>query len=503
MSINRQMARGALWTVGLRMFDRSIGFVSTLILARLLLPEDFGLVAMATVFLHLLYAVSDFNVQVPLIQKPSLDREDMDSAWTLQCLIGLAQGGVLLAIAQPASAFYEEPRLVPVIYVLAAIAGIGALKNIGIVMFVRDMTFDRDFIYRAIQRVSGFFVTISIALVWTSYWALVIGMFISALVALLLSYTMHPFRPRPSIERWRGLIGFSKWMLLNNLFTYISARAPDFLLGRLYGARSVGLYSISYEIAMLPTSELAAPINRVALPGYSKMRRDNGELQRGFLDVIGLITLVGLPAGMGVAATADLVVPVLLGDKWLEAIPIIQYLAIAGALTTLMTNTGAVMLAQGRPAVPAILQAMRVALLLPGIYFGALMGDVVGVAIAFLIVTCLALTVNIGVALYSLSLSLLKYFQVVYRPAASSAAMYFALKAYILQSLTEAIPSQIAAAIAAIVIGATVFILAEVGLWALAKRPAGAEARAIQILSEALSVRSPSISAWLDRQKRN
>ena len=130
------------------------------------------------------------SVHVPLIQKPAIDRHDMDGAWTLQCLLGLVQGAVLIAIAHPVSSFYGEPRLVPVMYVLAAIASIGGVRNIGIVMFQREMNFDLDFKFRAIQRLVGFFVTVAAAFTLRSHWALLIGMFVNTLLGLILSYTM-------------------------------------------------------------------------------------------------------------------------------------------------------------------------------------------------------------------------------------------------------------------------------------------------------------------------
>ncbi|WP_405240832.1 lipopolysaccharide biosynthesis protein [Lentisalinibacter orientalis] len=504
MSINRQMAKNAVWTVGLRMFDRGVGVMSTLILVRLLMPEDFGLVAMATVFFHLLSAVSDFSVHVPLIQRAEIDRQDMDSAWTLQCLVGFGQAVILVAVAHPVSVFYQEPRLVSVMYVLALTAAITGIANIGVVMFQREMAFDREFVLKATQRLVGLVVTVAAAWVWKSYWALLVGMLSNSMVGAILSYGMHPYRPRVSVSKARELIHFSKWMLLNNLFTFLGTRAPDFLLGRLYGARSVGLYSVSYEVAMLPTTELVAPINRVALPGYSRMRDTEGGLQHGFLDVIGLIALIALPAAMGIAATADVVVPILLGDKWRDAIPVIHYLAIGGALGALITNSWSVMLALGRPALLTVQQFGRMVLLLPAIYFGAVWAEVEGIAIAYLIVTAVMLSVNVAITLGVLALSFWAYLQVVYRPLVGVIVMYPLVRMVFLPWLSDTWGEwEIVVALCAVGLGAAVFVVCELLLWVLAGRPTGAETRFLELMSQASGNRLPWLSAWVRKQKES
>jgi len=486
------------------MFDRGVGIVSTLILVRLLMPADFGLVAMATVFFHLLIAISDFSVHVPLIQKSEIDRQDMDSAWTLQCLVGLLQAIVLVTIATPVSGFYEEPRLVSVMHVLAVIAAVSGLANIGVVMFQREMNFNREFILKAVQRLIGFVVTVTAAWIWRGYWTLLTGMLTSGVVGLLLSYVMHPYRPRMSLARARELIRFSKWMLLSNVFTFMGTRAPDFFLGKLYGARSVGLFSVSFEVAMLPTTELIAPINRVALPGYSRMRNTEGGIQRGFLDVIALIALIALPSAVGIAATADVVVPILLGNKWRDAIPVIHHLAIAGALGALITNSWSVMLALGRPALLTAQQFARVIFLLPAIYLGARWAEVEGIAIAYLIVTAVMLSINVAVVLAVLSLSVKSYLQVVYRPAVSVIVMYPVVRAVFLPWLSTIWGEwEIAIAVSVVGLGAAVFIMCEMFLWMMAGRPKGAETRFLELVSGASRDRLPWLSAWVRRQRNN
>jgi len=154
----------------------------------------------------------------------------------------------------------------------------------------------------------------------------------SRVAEVVLSYVLHSYRPRFHLSNWRELVWFSKWVYLSNSLVFLSQRGPEFLIGKICGPGSVGLFSVGYDIALLPTSEMVAPINRAVFPGYVKMSKDAEQLREGYLNVIGIIALIALPTAVGIAATADVLVPLILGNKWLETIPIVKVLAFAGAL---------------------------------------------------------------------------------------------------------------------------------------------------------------------------
>lgn len=485
MSINRQMAKGAAWMMALRMFNRIVGFVSTLILARVLVPADFGLVAMATVLMAFLSAVSDFSVHVPLIQKSTLDREDLDGGWSLNLLISSAQAATLLVLASPAATFYEEPRVTSIIYALAAMALLKGFSNIGIVMFQRELNFQREFVLMAINRVVTFTVTMTCALLLRSYWALIAGMLSGTITGLILSYVMHPFRPRLCRERWEELFKFSKWMILNNILRFLTMRGPELILGRLIGPRAVGLFAVGYEIGTLPTSELVAPINRAALPGYSRLKEVEGALLGGYLDVLGLIALIAIPAAVGLAATVEILVPVLLGENWLDAIPVMRYLALAGAIGVLMTNNSAVYMALGKPQLITWLSLLKLSLLIPGMFAGAAWDGVTGVAAMYTLVEVLMLVPNLVVLSRTLGVKAAAYAAVIYRPVTGAVLMYGILSICILPWIGAGQNSVgIMIAAAAICTGILFYGACVLALWLAHRRPAGAERRLLSWLTE-------------------
>jgi lipopolysaccharide exporter len=362
MTIERRMARSAAWMIGLRLADRTIGLVSVLFLARLLVPADFGLVAMGTVILGALEAMSAFGFEMALIKRQAKDRARWDSAWTLNVMIGAFNATVIAALAPLAALFYGEPRVTSVMLVLAASALVSGLRNIGMVEFEQELRFGRIVMLSLTRRTVSFVVTLTLAWWYGSYWALLVGMVTGHVVDLLLSYAFSPYRPRFSLVAWRDLFSFSKWLLLNNVLFYTSQRGGDAVVGNQAGASALGTYTVSLELANLPTSELVWPVMRAVFPGYAMMSSNVQRLAQGFLKVFALVLMFALPAAAGIALLAEPLVAVLLGPRWSDATPIIQVLAIAGGIRAAQANTGSVYLALDRPQLASAIMFLGILL---------------------------------------------------------------------------------------------------------------------------------------------
>lgn len=409
--------------VSFKLVDRSLGLISTIVLARLLVPEDFGLVAMAMLLVGALQLLISFSFDISLIQNPQAGRDDFDTAWTFNVMFASACA-VLLALTAPfAAGFYREPRLELVIYLLAAGFALQGLSNIGPVIFRREMRFDREFKFLLGKRMASVLVTLPLAFLLKNYWALVIGQLAGTVISVVLSYTVSDYRPRFSLAAKLALFHSSKWLMINNIVHFLNARTPEFIIGRLEGPQALGIYAISNEISTLPTTELVAPINRAAFPGYSRVASQLDELRASFLNVISMIALFALPAGAGVFAVADLMVPVVLGPKWHDAIPLIQVLAVYGVIQALQTNIGYVYMAlrQNRIiTVTACLQfATSTVLLFAGIkYWGAL-----GAAWALLATVLIMIPVNQILIARHLGLGSLDFFHKLLRPVIASTVM--------------------------------------------------------------------------------
>lgn len=393
-------ARGAILVVGMRWIDRLIGVVSTLILARLLLPADFGIVAMASVVVGLVDTLLDLGVGSALVQNKNAGRDEYDTAWTLR----LAQAGcaaIIIWIAAPwAAEYFRDPRVANVVAVMAVTILIGGFENIGIVSFQKNMEFGRDFQFFFFRRISGFLVTIGLAFWLHSYWAMVIGAVVGRSAGVIVSYLLHEYRPRFSLASAGRIWSFSQWILVRNLGVYGLAQFDKFLIGRRTDASTMGAYSVADEIAAIPTTELLAPLGRVLFPVFVKAADDPAKLRSAFCKAIGVQALLALPAGAGLCLIADHAVLLLLGEKWWSAVPLLQTLALISVFSALTHSSSYLLLALGKVGVQATLAWLQLFVLV--VMAIVLFPDAGAQAVAYLrlVVTMLGLMMLVGLVLY-------------------------------------------------------------------------------------------------------
>jgi len=485
--IQRRTAKGAAWMILARGFDRTVGLISTMILARLLAPDDFGVIAMAMSIIAMLNLLRAFGLDVVLIQHQQPERVHYDTAWTMNILVSIVVAATLIALAKPVAIFYQEPDLITVMTFLGLAPFIESLRNIGVIDFRRNLEFDREFRLMFAARLSSFVVTVPLAFALRNYWALVGGMLFGRVAEVALSYAMHRYRPRLSLVAWRELFGFSKWLLLKNLVQLLTSRSGDLVIGRVVGTRELGLFNVSNEIASMPSTEIAAPINRALLPGFARQASDPAALRLSFLNVVSMLTLVTLPLGVGLMLTGHLIVPILLGSKWLEAIPFIPILALNGLLMSLGSNTGSFLLAIGKTQYVFALAVVKLAVLAPALIIGTLQAGAIGAAWAYVLSTLMVIPISYGIILKRLDLRVTHLLARIWRPASGIAVMTICVR---LVSEELPVPSDtmamithlvLIAAIGAISYGSTVFLL-----WNASQRPTGAERFLLDRLADQL-----------------
>jgi O-antigen/teichoic acid export membrane protein len=484
-STHRSMATGALWMVLFKFSERGLGLLSTLILVRLLAPADFGVVAMAMSFVALLELLAAFGFDVALIRNQGTDRKDYDTAWTLNVLLGAGVALLMVALSKPLSTFYREPALSTVIALLAIGSAVQGFENIGVVAFRKNLEFAREFRYLVAKKIAQFAITIPLAFALRNFWALVFGILAGRIASVILSYWVHPYRPRFSLAARGDLLHFSKWLLVNNALNFLRERASDFVIGRAGGARSLGIFNVSYEIANLPTTELVMPINRAVFPAYARLAADRDALRLSFAAVIGVIALFAVPAGTGIAALAELLTHVVLGPKWMDGVPAIEMLAFFGVTIALQTNSYSVYLALGKPHLQACVSLLFLAVLIPGLLWFTSHLGVRGAATAFLLAGMVILPANYAVALRHLQLPAATIVRALWRPILASAVMFFAVRA-----LVDFMPgNEFVRLLAGVATGVVAYLATLMLLWRLAGGNGGAERAILDRCQEWLSAR--------------
>ena len=472
---------------------RGLGIINIIILARILVPEDFGLVALATAAQGLLSAMAEFRPDLALIREKNPDGKYYDTVWTLSVIRGFTIALIILCGAHYYAEFFNDSRLVPILYVFAFSAAIEGFQNVGVVDFFKNLELNRQFRFMLVSRILALLITWFVAIVWRNYWALVVGAFVDHALPALLSYRFHKYRPSFSLSAWRSIVGFSSWLMLNNLLTFLNGRVSTFFLGKMTGPAELGQYTLSQRIIYLPGSEIVAPIRQAVFPGYAKVADDLPRLRYGFTKVFGLVLLSVMPLTVALGLVIDPFVRVFVGDKWLSAIPIMQVLVLSAMFRVSTANANPLLLALGRPGQLALINFVALLIVLPLLFWGVdLMGGI-GAAWAVAASSLVALLLSVGWALRQLNLGVRALLDVCWRPLAGVGTMVAAV--YLADSVFPQIQgigfSLVRLFVLSIVAGA-VYVTAVLLFWRAAGWPRGAEKDFIELLPGRVKKALPS-----------
>jgi O-antigen/teichoic acid export membrane protein len=378
----------------------------------------------------------------------------------------------LLIFSPIISNYFHDERSKLVLIFLSFIPLINSFQNIGLIALQKEMKFKQEFYLLSINRAIGFLITIVFAYIMKSYWALVIGTFSNAIIGVFLSYFFHPMRPTISLKRFNEIFSVSNWMLLKNIGQYFQTNLHRLLVGHWSPAATLGAYSLGSDIAAMPTNELLAPFNRVLFPAFSNLQDNPAELKRVFLLAQGLQTLVAMPAAAGLALVANDLVPLLLGVKWVEAIPYVQILSWGGVFSALISTSGFLMISLGYLRLNVLFVFTQVAIfaiLILTFFNGS--GAVI-IAKTRLIVSMFGIFVAFGLAMYVFPR--LNYIDIVkntFRPIFGVGIMCVIV--LILNNLLNFMP--LYNVIIKILLGSITYILTVYMLWIICKKPVGSE----------------------------
>lgn len=475
-NIKVKLAKGTAWIAGARAATNALGFLSTLVLARLLTPADFGLVALGTTMLAILTSVTDLSLTSALVQHKDPEDYHFHSAWTLQVLRGMILATVFGLVSIPASHAFHEPRLIGVMIVLSGSVFLQGLSNPRAIMLTRNLVFWQQFMLQVGAKLTALIVATAIAFYFKSYWALVWGTVAGQIVALILSYTVLPFRPRLSLRGGRDLIGFSVWLTFGQMINTINWKSDQLFIGAYLGRTALGHYTVGDNLAVIPTRELTSPITQTLFPAFSRIRGDAPRLREAYQKSQAFVTAVALPAGVGTALIAYPLVELTMGAKWLPSVFIIQALAAVFAFQTLGSLSQPLAMATGNTRLLFRRDLQGFLIRFPTIVAGMYLGGLTGIIYARILTGSLAIFLHMRVVETITQLSYWQQLKQNKRSIVSVMAM--ALATY---GLNLAIPSnhsslELGIKISGmILIGILTYGGVHYALWVFAGKPSGPE----------------------------
>jgi O-antigen/teichoic acid export membrane protein len=443
---------------------------------------------MASVVLGFLDALAEFNVETALVRSTAVGRPHYDSAWTLQVIEGMVKTGLLIAVAPFIAAYYGDPRIEIVVYIMALRPAIEGFENIGQVDFRRELQFDKEFRYWVYRRVLSFLLTIGIALWLRNYLALAIAAPITAISTVVLSYAMSAYRPHFALSRIREIWAFSKWWILFGSVRFFGNRGEEFILGGLTTPGVVGAYAVGGDFSGLLTQEAVLPVGRVLVPSYAKISDKPTQLLRTFQVSFGILATISLAAGIGASLVAENLVLVVLGAQWGLAVPYFRWLALHSAFWCIVQCTGPYFMVTNREKLYALCNLGYLVVLVPAIFIAAHTAGVDAVALAVAetrtAVTLAFMLGMLGLLLALGAFSLGKLVDVLWRPLVACLVM-----AVCVLSIGVGVGTpQIVSLAIQVSTGVAVFFMTLVLLWVSSGRPSGTETAIFSLASDYISV---------------
>jgi lipopolysaccharide exporter len=464
--------------VAMRWFMRVLGLVNIAILARILAPEDFGLVAMAMVAVGIADGLLNVGVDRAVLQRGHGDAAYFGTAWTIRLCQSTLIAGVTLALSPVAVAYYEDGRIGTILAIVAAGIFVRGFESIGVVLLRQQLRFSREFVFYVATQLLSVPATILLALELRSYLALALGMLFRDVAQTALSYALAPYRPQPTLQRWRDLWSISQWNLALGMISAIHGRIAVLILGKVASPDLVGRFSVATELALTPTSEIASPIMRAFFPGFVKLRDEPERLRAAVLVAFEAILMIGAAVCLGLVVVAEELVVLALGARWSAAGPLVQTLAVGAAFRIAEIFLVEQLFVVGRVKQIVAVFAATTLVFAAGTLPAFEAFGLVGVAALFVVTQAIGALVFTRLAADTIQVPFTALLRCALRPAAAGIAMVLTVE---LVAPWWHLPI-VAMFATKIVCGAAVFLGVAFLTWRLRGSPPGLERKVIEIL---------------------
>ncbi len=335
---------GASWIGALKVFSRSSSMLRTLVIARVLSPSQFGIFGIATLMLSLIEILTETGINVVLVQKKEKIEVYINTAWIISIGRGLLIFLAIFLSAGFVSNFFKSEEAKNLLILISFVPLIRGFINPSVAKFQKELNFRKEFFYRISIVIVETVISLVLVLITKDpislVWALVGGAVFEVIVSFLI------VKPRPAFtfdkKIFKDIFSHSKWITTSGIFNYLFSNGDNIVVGRVLGTSSLGIYDMAYTIALLPTTELAEVVAKVTFPVYVQFSEDKKRLRRAYLKTTFLVSVLTLPLVIVFIIFPTQLISIILGDKWLEAAPILQIMSIFAFVSGVFSPSGAV-----------------------------------------------------------------------------------------------------------------------------------------------------------------
>ncbi len=386
-SLTRRAFTASFWIFALRAAYEIFYLLRIVIIARILAPRDFGILGIALLVVGILETFSTTGFQDAIIQKEGHSKNELDTAWSLMVIRGLVLFLILFLGAPLAAKFFNEPNSISILRVVALSSVLQGVTHIGVVLFRKELAFYKQFLFQFVGVIIDFGVSVTLAVLLRSTWALVFGLIAGHFARCVMSFVLCPELPVFRLEReaFKSLFRFGKWVMGSTILLFLVLQGDGFFVGKFFGAAMLGFYQMATRISNTPATELTHVVSQVAFPAYSKIRNDIVRLREAYLKIVQMISFLSFPLAGLIFVLAPDFTRIFLGEKWMPMVPVLRILTFVGLARSLVATAAPVFYSLGLPKLDTKLQVLRLAVLAALIYPFSSSGGVEGTAFAVLV----------------------------------------------------------------------------------------------------------------------
>lgn len=419
--LKKKAVKGGMLTVSAKFITIFVQISSIIILSRLLSPTDFGLIAMVTAITAFMGIFRDMGLSTAVIQKKNIEHDQINTLFWLNILVGSLLTVITFALAPVIASFYKRPELQPVVMLLSTIFVIASAGAQHAAILQRELNLKPKVIADICGAALTLIVSISLAYKGYGFWSLAWGTVAGAIVTTLLYFKGSTFTPsKPKIvQGTRDLIKFGANVTVFEILNYFHRNLDNILIGRIWGALTLGLYSRAYQLMMLPISSLRDPINAIALPVLSRLQSNPSEFKNYYKNIATILAFLSMPLMAFLIVNAENVIYIALGNGWSGVVPIFIILGISGFIQAVASLRGLVLLSLGHAKKYALWGVINAVCVSIGFIIGVNWGGE-GVAISYAIVNYLILYPSLWYFFKKTPLAPIDFFIPIAMPAIAS-----------------------------------------------------------------------------------
>ncbi|MEW5895437.1 MAG: lipopolysaccharide biosynthesis protein [Candidatus Omnitrophota bacterium] len=392
-SLSRKVSKGMAWIAVSNVLTRGLQIISAIILARLLMPSDFGAVAVCMAVVTFVQGTTDMGFLSALVQRADVDDSYLNTAWTIELLRMTSIALSLIAIAPLFGIFFKDEGVTGLLRLLSLSIFFQGLNSVGLVCLRKELDFYRLFLSEVIPAIAYILLVIPLAFLLKNVWALAFGIVFSSLVTCIVSYMLYPYRPRLAFQSKKALklFHFGKWIFVQGILVMISEHITTLIMGKYLGMVVLGYYNRATVFSKQISQQVTQFVWRMGFPLYSQLQNEEEKLRTTYFGTMKLLLFTGFPlAGMLLVLSKDFTI-ILLTEKWLMIVPLMQLFGIFSFFLFMVTPISVLFQSTGRPAISTklsfLINGVFILSLIPFITLwgasGVVMSSIVSTAVVF------------------------------------------------------------------------------------------------------------------------